>query len=179
MHTPFTPLAVLDIEQYLQVLCLTPTSNTSILPVQLLSTYATIPSRATKQSAGLNLYASFPTTVPPHSSSPINTHIAMAIPTGHYGHVAPRSGLAFKLGVTAFGGTIDADYREELKVLLRNDSDQEFKVWVGDRIAQLIIEPYVEFNWTIFTFQSYARLFIYYMLFTCRYEKFNFFFHLC
>ncbi|KAF8661610.1 hypothetical protein AX16_001300, partial [Volvariella volvacea WC 439] len=68
----------------------------------------------------------------------------IAIPIGHYGRVAPCSGLAFKSGVTAFGGTIDADYRGELKVLLRNDSDQEFKVRVGNRIAQLIIEPYAE-----------------------------------
>ncbi|KAF8662066.1 hypothetical protein AX16_001218, partial [Volvariella volvacea WC 439] len=144
MHTTLTPLAVPNIEQYLRVLCTSPITNNSILPVQLLSTYATIPSRATEQSAGLDLYASFPATVPPHSSSPINTHIAIAIPTGHYGRVAPRSGLAFKSGVTAFGETIDADYRGELKVLLRNDSDQEFKVRVGDRIAQLIIEPYAE-----------------------------------
>ncbi|KAF8637250.1 hypothetical protein AX16_010849 [Volvariella volvacea WC 439] len=138
------PLTVPNIEQYLQVLRTSSSTNNSVLPVQLLSTYATIPSRATKLSTGLDLYASFPATVPPHSSSPINTHIAIAIPTGHYGRVAPRSGLAFKSGVTAFGETIDADYRGELKVLLRNDSDQEFKVRVGDRIAQLIIEPYAE-----------------------------------
>ncbi|KAF8642662.1 hypothetical protein AX16_009449 [Volvariella volvacea WC 439] len=69
---------------------------------------------------------------------------AITIPTGHYGCVTPHSSLTFKSGVTAFGGTIDADYCGELKVLLRNDSDQEFKVWVGDRIAQLIIEPYAE-----------------------------------
>ncbi|KAF8643525.1 hypothetical protein AX16_008987 [Volvariella volvacea WC 439] len=144
MHTSLIPLAVPDIEQYLRLLHLNPTSNTPILPVQLLSTYVTIPSRATEQSAGLNLYASFPATIPPHSSSPINTHIAIAIPTGHYRRVAPQSGLAFKSGVTAFGGTIDADYRGKLKVLLRNDSDQEFKVWVGDRISQLIIKPYAE-----------------------------------
>ncbi|KAF8648449.1 hypothetical protein AX16_006276 [Volvariella volvacea WC 439] len=82
--------------------------------------------------------------LPSHSLSLINTHIAIAIPIGHYGRVAPRSGLAFKSGVTAFGETIDADYRGELKVLLRNDSNQKFKVQVGDRIAQLIIEPYAE-----------------------------------
>ncbi|KAF8641273.1 hypothetical protein AX16_010093, partial [Volvariella volvacea WC 439] len=144
MSTSLTPLAVPNIEQYLRLLCTSPTTNNSVLPVQLLSTYATIPSQATEQSARLNLYASFPATVPPHSSSPINTHIAIAIPTGHYGRVAPRSGLAFKSGVTTFGGTIDADYHGELKVLLRNDSDQEFKVRIGDRIAQLIIEPYAE-----------------------------------
>ncbi|KAF8642892.1 hypothetical protein AX16_009348 [Volvariella volvacea WC 439] len=144
MHTNLISLAVPNIKQYLRLLYISPTTNNFVLPIQLLSTYATIPSRATEQFAGLDLYASFPATVPPHSSSPINTHIAIAIPTGHYRQVAPRSGLAFKLGVTAFGGIIDADYREELKVLLRNDSDQEFKVWVGDRIVQLIIEPYAE-----------------------------------
>ncbi|KAF8641414.1 hypothetical protein AX16_009985 [Volvariella volvacea WC 439] len=118
MPTNLTPLAVPNIEQYLRVLCISSSTNKSILPVQLLSTYVTIPSRATEQSAGLDLYASFPATVPPHSSSPINTHIAIAIPTGHYGRIAPRSGLAFKSGVTAFGGTIDADYHGELKLII-------------------------------------------------------------
>ncbi|KAF8643519.1 hypothetical protein AX16_008994 [Volvariella volvacea WC 439] len=144
MSTILHSLAVSDIEQYLQLLHISPSTNNSVLPVQLLSTYATIPSRATEQAARLDLYAFFPTTIPPHSSSPINTHIAIAIPTGHYRRIAPRSGLAFKSGVTAFGGTIDTNYRRELKVLLRNDSDQEFKVRVGDCIAQLIIEPYAE-----------------------------------
>ncbi|KAF8641669.1 hypothetical protein AX16_009850 [Volvariella volvacea WC 439] len=128
MHTNLTPLAVPDIKQYLQLLCTSPSTNNSIL----------------LQSTKLNHYTSFSTTIPPHSSFPINTHIAIAIPTGHYGHVAPRSSLTFKSGVTTFGGTIDADYHGELKVLLRNDSDQEFKVRVGDCITQLIIELYIK-----------------------------------
>ena len=66
----------------------------------------------------------------------------MAIPIGNYGRVAPRSGLAVKNFIDVGAGVIDADYRGEVKVLLFNFSDSDFKVSPGDRIAQLIIEKY-------------------------------------
>ena len=66
----------------------------------------------------------------------------MAIPVGNYGRVAPRSGLACKNFIDVGAGVVDSDYRGEVKVLLFNFGEQEFKVNPGDRIAQLIIEKY-------------------------------------
>jgi dUTP pyrophosphatase len=66
----------------------------------------------------------------------------MAIPTGNYGRIAPRSGLAAKNFIDVGAGVIDSDYRGEVKVLLFNFSDVEFVVNPGDRIAQLIVEKY-------------------------------------
>ncbi len=68
----------------------------------------------------------------------------MAIPTGNYGRVAPRSGLAVKNFIDVGAGVIDSDYRGEVKVLLFNFSDVEMKINVGDRVAQLIIEKYTK-----------------------------------
>ncbi len=66
----------------------------------------------------------------------------MAIPIGNYGRIAPRSGLAAKNFIDVGAGVIDSDYRGEVKVLLFNFSTTDFKINVGDRIAQLIIEKY-------------------------------------
>ncbi len=66
----------------------------------------------------------------------------MQIPIGNYGRIAPRSGLAAKNFIDVGAGVIDSDYRGEVKVLLFNFSEEEFKVNVGDRIAQLIVEKY-------------------------------------
>jgi dUTP pyrophosphatase len=76
------------------------------------------------------------------------TDIAVAIPEGHYGRVAPRSGLALKNFIDVGAGVIDADYRGPIGVLIFNFGDVSFKIGRGDRIAQLILEristPYVE-----------------------------------
>ena len=70
----------------------------------------------------------------------ISTSLAIAVPEGTYGRVAPRSGLASKSFIDTGAGVIDADYRGEVKVLLFNFSDQEFHVQKGDRVAQLVLE---------------------------------------
>lgn len=72
----------------------------------------------------------------------VGTGLKMAIPTGYYGRVAPRSGLAVKNFIDVGAGVIDEDYRGELKVLLFNFGDQEFTVNKGDRIAQMVLEKY-------------------------------------
>jgi deoxyuridine 5'-triphosphate nucleotidohydrolase len=70
----------------------------------------------------------------------VDTDISIALPSGTYGRVAPRSGLAAKHSIHTGAGVIDADYRGPLKVILFNLGDEEFKVNEGDRIAQLILE---------------------------------------
>ena len=80
------------------------------------------------------------TTVPANEQRMIGTGIAIALPPGTYARIAPRSGLAFKHGITTNAGVIDADYRGEVKVLLVNLKETDYEVKEGDRIAQIIIE---------------------------------------
>lgn len=70
----------------------------------------------------------------------ISSGLAIAVPEGHYGRMAPRSGLAVKKFIDVGAGVIDCDYRGEIKILLFNFSDEDFEVKKGERIAQLIIE---------------------------------------
>jgi dUTP pyrophosphatase len=82
--------------------------------------------------------------VPKRGQALISTGLAFAIPTGNYGRVAPRSGLAVKNSINVGAGVIDSDYRGEVKVLLFNHGDADFEISEGDRIAQLIIEKYTQ-----------------------------------
>lgn len=104
---------------------------------------AKIPAYSTSGSAGLDLFSSEETEIPPKSWKLIGTGISVEIPTGYEGQVRPRSGLALK-GITVLNtpGTIDSDYRGEVKVILINLSDQTFKVEKGMKIAQLVISKY-------------------------------------
>jgi dUTP pyrophosphatase len=110
-----------------------------------LTTSATIPKYATDGDAGMDLTASEPAVIFPHSRGIVSTGIAVAIPKGYVGLIHPRSGLAAKSGITVLNtpGTIDSGYRGELKVILLNTSDLKFRIEVGDRIAQLVIQEYV------------------------------------
>lgn len=107
---------------------------------------ATIPTRGTPVAAGLDLYAIADQCVPPGQCVAVTTGLAIELPPGYEGQVRPRSGLAMKWGVTVLNspGTIDEDYRGEVKVLLVNHrSTGDFWVMKGDRIAQLVISPVV------------------------------------
>jgi len=101
------------------------------------------PARATVTSAGFDLRAAVdePVSLPPGSRALVPTGISMAIPAGHEGQVRPRSGLAIKHGVTLLNspGTIDSDYRGEIKVIMINLGEDTFVIHRGDRIAQLVI----------------------------------------
>lgn len=108
--------------------------------VKRLAPSATIPTRGSALAAGFDLYASRPASVPPRGKAMVDTDISIALPSGTYGRVAPRSGLAAKHSIHTGAGVIDADYRGPLKVILFNLGDEEFKVNEGDRIAQLILE---------------------------------------
>ena len=104
-----------------------------------------LPRYMTELSSGMDLYAALEeeVTLAPGERKLIPTGIALAIPAGYEGQVRPRSGLALRNGVTLVNtpGTIDADYRGEVGVLLINLGHQPFQVKSGDRIAQLVIAP--------------------------------------
>jgi len=115
------------------------------IPIALLTPEARLPTYATDGDAGLDLRASESFWIESGVRRIVSTGIAVAIPEGHVGLIHPRSGLAAKSGITVLNapGTIDSGYRGELKVILLNTSAAPFRIDVGDRIAQLIIQEYV------------------------------------
>jgi dUTP pyrophosphatase len=102
-----------------------------------------LPARATAGAAGADLVSAEETTIAPGQVHAVATGIAIAIPEGYEAQVRPRSGLALKHGVTVLNapGTIDADYRGEVKVILINHGSVPFRIARGDRIAQLVVAP--------------------------------------
>ncbi|MEO0293119.1 MAG: dUTP diphosphatase [candidate division WOR-3 bacterium] len=100
-----------------------------------------LPEYQTEGSSGLDLYASEDCILPPGEFRTIPTGIALEIPSGYEGEIRARSGLASKFGIGILNspGTIDSDYRGEVKVILFNFGKKDFKIKKGDRIAQLII----------------------------------------
>jgi dUTP pyrophosphatase len=112
-----------------------------------------LPAYETAQAAGMDLRAAVPDDEPltlrPGSRFPVPTGLAFALPPGFEGQVRPRSGLAFKHGVTCLNspGTVDADYRGEVKVILVNHGEEDFVIRRGERIAQLVIAPVVQAAW--------------------------------
>ncbi|KAF2200403.1 dUTP diphosphatase [Delitschia confertaspora ATCC 74209] len=113
------------------------------LQVQFLSDKATAPTKGSAFAAGHDLYSARDVVIPARGRARVDTDIAISVPVGTYGRVAPRSGLAAKHGIDTMAGVIDADYRGQVGVILANLSDVDFEVKVGDRIAQLIVEKIV------------------------------------
>jgi dUTP pyrophosphatase len=112
-----------------------------------------LPSYATDGSAGLDLRADAAVTLAPGERALVPTGLAVAIPEGFEGQVRPRSGLALREGITCLNspGTIDSDYRGEVKVILINLGEEDFTIRRGDRIAQLVIAPVVQASWGLTT----------------------------
>jgi dUTP pyrophosphatase len=112
-----------------------------------------LPAYETEHAAGMDLRAAVaddePLVLKPGSRFAVPTGLSMAIPVGFEGQVRPRSGLAAKSGVTCLNtpGTIDADYRGEVKVILVNLGEEDVTIRRGDRIAQLLISPVVQAQW--------------------------------
>ncbi len=104
------------------------------------------PAYATTGAAGMDIVSAEKVTIRPGARHAVATGLAVAIPLGFEIQVRPRSGLALKHGVTVPNtpGTIDLDYRGELKVILINHGDEDFAVARGDRIAQLVLAPVVQ-----------------------------------
>lgn len=105
-----------------------------------LSAHAVLPSRGSPCAAGLDLSAAHDFVIPARGKGLVKTDLAVEIPFGWYGRVAPRSGLALKQHIDVGAGVIDSDYRGNVGVVLFNHADQDFSIAKGDRIAQLIIE---------------------------------------
>ena len=123
-----------------------------------------LPAYETAQAAGMDLRAAVPDDAPltlrPGGRFAVPTGLAFALPTGFEGQVRPRSGLAFKSGITCLNspGTIDADYRGEVKVILINHGPEDVVIRRGDRIAQLVIAPVVQATWVeVADLESTAR----------------------
>lgn len=120
------------------------------LPVINKGPYA-LPAYATASSAGLDLRAVLdqPVTLGPLERKIIGTGLKIALPEGYEAQVRPRSGLAAKHGITVLNapGTIDADYRGEIGVILVNLSNEAFEILPGERIAQLVVAQYTQVNW--------------------------------
>ena len=108
-----------------------------------------LPAYATHGAAGMDVVAAEDVTLAPGARHAVATGLAMAIPHGYEIQVRPRSGLALKHGISVPNtpGTIDSDYRGELKVILINHGDMPFEVRRGDRIAQLVLAPVVQATW--------------------------------
>ena len=112
-----------------------------------------LPKYSNNESAGLDLRAELqsPITLEPCQRSLIPTGLKIALPTGYEAQVRPRSGLAYKQGITVLNspGTIDADYRGEIGVILVNLSNDEFTNQPGERIAKLVLARYEQIEWQI------------------------------
>ncbi len=130
-------------------------SNENNVPISLLrmphGQDMPLPAYATAQSAGMDLCAAVdsPLTLKPGARILVPTGLAIALPPGFEAQIRPRSGLAFKNGVTVLNspGTIDADYRGEIKVILANLGAEDFIIERGMRIAQMVIARHETVQW--------------------------------
>jgi dUTP pyrophosphatase len=127
--------------------------NNTTLPVNVINqSKHALPSYQTEHSAGMDLRANLeaPVTLKPLQRALIPTGLFIALPEGHEAQIRPRSGLAYKHGISIVNspGTIDADYRGEIKVLLVNLSDQDFVIEDGERVAQMVVARYERVEWS-------------------------------
>lgn len=110
-----------------------------------------LPSYQTEFSAGMDLRADLesPIKLKPMQRILVPTGLYIELPKGYEAQIRPRSGLAFKHGITVLNspGTIDADYRGEIKILLINLSEQEFAIEDGERVAQMVISKHEQITW--------------------------------
>ncbi|MBO5059873.1 MAG: dUTP diphosphatase [Clostridia bacterium] len=124
------------------------------IEIKKLRENATIPTRGSQQAAGYDLYAAIDdaVTIKPHTTEKIGTGLAIAVPDGYFGAIFARSGLAAKQGLRPANcvGVADSDYRGEYIVALHNDTDEDRTIEPNERIAQLVVMPYlsVEFEET-------------------------------
>ena len=115
----------------------------SLLEFKRLDPRAQLPSRGSAAAAGLDVYLLEELTIDPGQRTLGRTGLAVAIPEGYYGRLAPRSGLAVKQGLDTLAGVIDADYRGEIGCLLYNSGDETIHLAAKSKICQLIIEKII------------------------------------
>ncbi|CAB4374815.1 unnamed protein product [Rhizophagus irregularis] len=115
-------------------------TNQLNLRVKRLSPKAKIPRRSSVKAAGYDLYSASNITIPAKGKALVPTDLAVVVPEGTYGRVAPRSGLALRNSIDCGGGVVDADYRGPVGVILFNHGEVDYQVNEGDRVAQLVLE---------------------------------------
>jgi dUTP pyrophosphatase len=125
--------------------------NLDVLRFKQLNPRAVLPKRGSALAAGLDICAIEDVEIGPRQRAMARTGLAVAIPPGFYGRIAPRSGLAAKQGLDVLSGVIDSDYRGEVLCLLYNTSDEVINLPSGSKICQLIIEQIItpEAEWTM------------------------------
>jgi dUTP pyrophosphatase len=122
------------------------------MQVQIINkSHHALPSYATEQSAGMDIRANLsePVVLEPLQRALIPTGLFIALPQGYEAQIRPRSGLALKKGITVLNspGTIDADYRGEIGIILVNLSNEPFRIEDGERIAQMVIAQHAQAEW--------------------------------
>ena len=146
------PIAIINIRLRLQY-CLIEIHKTYIqMEIKVINTSNhSLPAYETESSAGMDIkaFVEEPIILKPMCRAMIPTGLFMEIPIGYEAQIRPRSGLAAKFGITVLNtpGTIDADYRGEVKVILINLSNEDFMVNNGDRIAQMVIAKHEKARW--------------------------------
>lgn len=120
-----------------------------IIDIKLLHPDAKVPARSKPDDAGADLHALHSVTLEPGMRAVVKTGIAVAVPRGYYGRVAPRSGLAVKHGLDTLAGVVDCGYTGDVSVVLVNHGDSLVILSAGDRIAQLIIEKIETPEWRV------------------------------
>ena len=111
--------------------------------IKLLTKFATVPTKGSQYAAGYDLYSAYDYTIMAKGKELIKTDISVEIPIGYYGRIAPRSGFSWKKHTDIGAGVIDNDYRGNIGVVVFNHSSKIINVKKGDRVAQLIITPYI------------------------------------
>lgn len=111
-----------------------------MLRIQRIHPLAVLPRRATEDAAGYDLTTIQSCDIGPGETAILSTGLAMAVPDGTYGRIAPRSGLAAKYSIGVGAGVVDRGYRGEVKVVLFNHGKDPVHIVTGDRIAQLVLE---------------------------------------
>jgi dUTP pyrophosphatase len=115
----------------------------ALLSFKRLDPRAVLPTRGSAAAAGLDIYSIEAVVIEPKQRALVRTGLAVAIPEGYYGRIAPRSGLATEKGLDTLAGVIDADYRGEICCLLYNAGDETISLPAQSKICQLIIEKII------------------------------------
>ena len=115
--------------------------------IKLLNANSKVPSKSSLDDAGYDLYSSEEIIIKPMERKLVKTGVAMSIPSGYYGHISDRSGMAFKKGAHCLGKIVDSSYRGDIGVIILNtDMYESIKICNGDRMAQIIFKKYENVN---------------------------------
>jgi dUTP pyrophosphatase len=118
--------------------------------IKLINENAKIPHKSSEDDAGYDLYCSEEVSIKPMERRLVKTGVALSIPTGYYGHISDRSGMAFKKGAHCLGKIVDPSYRGEIGVIILNtDMYETIKIQKGDRMAQIIFKKYENVDFTV------------------------------